>query len=129
MTTLTTFLLARIADRESLARDMQQQAATGRPLLTLNGGGTLLRELIDPARVLAECAAYRAIVELHELSPYYGLDRYGRWLPREGEPKFWYCDCESDDGMIGRDGPCTTLTALASIWGDHAEYDTDWRLS
>jgi hypothetical protein len=76
----------------------------------------------DPARVLAQCAALREVVAAHELTPYYGLDRHGRWLPSEGEPKFWYCDCESGDGMIGRDGPCSTLRALATIWSDHPDY-------
>ena len=60
--TLTEFLLARIAERESVARDVRHQALIGRPLLQLLGGGTGIRELVDPDRVLAECEAKRLLV-------------------------------------------------------------------
>ena len=58
----------------------------------------------DPARVLAACAADRAIVELHQHD---GIkcQECGAWDPN-----------------------CPTLRALASIWVGHAEYDTEWRL-
>lgn len=82
----------------------------------------------NPARVLAESEAKRRIVELHPLNPYWGLDRYGRWLPREGEPKAWYCDCQAEDGMIQGEAPCPTLRILALLYDDHPDYREEWRL-
>jgi len=59
---LVAFVLARIDDVESLAVDMRHQIMSGRPLLDMRGGGTLLRDLIDPDRIQAECEAKRQIV-------------------------------------------------------------------
>jgi len=63
--TLSNFLLARIAERESTAQDMRHQARLGRPFINPQelAGGAGIRELIDPDRVLAECEAKRRIVE------------------------------------------------------------------
>lgn len=61
--TITEFLLARIAEREAVARDLQHQARQGRQIVAFNGGGTGVRELVDPARVLAECEAKRVAVD------------------------------------------------------------------
>jgi len=64
--TLADFILARIEDQETLAHDMAHQSAMGRPFIDTGtlAGGTLIRELIDPARVRAQCKAHRALVEL-----------------------------------------------------------------
>jgi len=99
MTTLTEFLLARIAEREMLARDMQHMAAIGRPLLELRGGGTLGRDLVDPARVLAECEAKREVVN----AAGYHLE-FGRVTP------------ESEDLAL------SILRALALPYADHPDY-------
>lgn len=63
MSSLTAFLLAQLAEDESVARDMAHQAAFGRPLLTINGGGTGIRRLVDPARTLAHVQAVRAAID------------------------------------------------------------------
>lgn len=83
----------------------------------------------DPAYVLADIAAKRAILELHEAVPYYGLDQRGRWLPCTGEPKLWYCgSCQDDDGIINGELPCDTLRILAAPFADHPDYNPAWQL-
>lgn len=60
----------------------------------------------DPARVLAECAAKRAIVaEHHPVDP-----------------------CDAHDGATMRTATCDTLLHMASVYADHPDYDEAWRL-
>ena len=101
--TLTDFLLARIAERESVAIDMQDQARLGRPFFDTErlAGGTGIRELIDPAHVLVECEAKRRIVE--------GLDG---WDPELGTT-----------GQIA----VQVLQLLALPYADHPDYREEWR--
>jgi hypothetical protein len=58
----------------------------------------------DPARVLAQCAAYRRIVELHHEGP--------------------AGSCETCSGEYL---PCSTLRALASIYADAPGFREEWR--
>lgn len=60
----------------------------------------------DPARVLAQCAAFRAIVELHEPGG-------GAWCTSA-------CESESPAG-------CGTLRALAGIFADRDGWQEAWR--
>jgi hypothetical protein len=67
----------------------------------------------DPARVLAECAAKRAIVEWHctsetDLGPAYP----------DHQP--W---CEACEGALF---PCVTVRHLAAIYREHPDYDPSW---
>jgi hypothetical protein len=134
MTSITEFLLERIAEDENLARaviaDMPRWDSETWESAVLEVGedlpGPILTARYSPVRVLAECAAKRAILELHPLNPYYGLDQWGRWLPREGEPKMWFCDCQDDDGIIQGAGPCVTLRAMTAVYADHPDFDEEW---
>lgn len=74
----------------------------------------------DPARVLAECAAKRRIVELHR-----DLERV-------------VVDADSDEHLRLTGGgecsechhktmPCPTLRHLAVVHADHPDYDEAWR--
>lgn len=126
--TLTEFLLARISERESVARDMQHQASRGRPLLELHGGGTGIRDLVDPARVLTECEAKRRIVEVHHPHDHGG---------EHGDATFC-TECQWDHGddspridnqpveNFGRN-PCQTLATLAAVYADHPDYREEWK--
>lgn len=133
--TLTEFLLARIAEDEAAARaylddpirDDGRFVEMGQIVRSYDGDFLC----IEPARVLAECAAKRRIVELHRLAhdddpAYYE----GRDWNREnnGLPSPWYacrsCAYEySDDD----EWPCETLLALAAIYSDHEDYRPEWR--
>jgi hypothetical protein len=58
----------------------------------------------DPARVLAECAAKRAIAGLHKV----GADQ-----------------CDEHNAMF-ESIPCPTIRALAAVYKDHPDYQQDW---
>ena len=67
----------------------------------------------DPARVLAECAAKRAIVDLAK---------------KASEFEKWYDDYEWQGTVEGSE-PLTgdaILYALAAVYKDHADYDPAW---
>lgn len=116
---ITEFLLARIADDEAIARDevAQYESVGQRPPRPLG----LISELgwvgvgfmsdpaiaIDTTRVLAECAAKRAIVERHDSDA-------------------WDFACEAEGR--GRPNPdaCQDLRALAAIYADHPDYRDEW---
>jgi hypothetical protein len=109
--TIADFLLARIGDDEALASAAQygfgsvDVAATESAFL--DGPG-------DPARVLAECAAKRAIVREHALSDYNGV------------PSCWLCAPGYSWGKEPDEGPCSTLSALASVYASHADFNPAW---
>ena len=63
----------------------------------------------DPARVLREVEARRAILAIHEYE----------WLgPDDAAWKGCPVDVE--------DWPCRTVRALASVYADHPDYDPEW---
>lgn len=119
------FILARIAERETMAR-----AATAGPwdaveglsgawwvelrnlgdvALDLHGENARHIAAHDPARVLAQCAAYRAIV-------------------RQAIPKAWTDEGEPLGGGYV-EGWWDTLRTLTAIWADHEDYREEWRLA
>jgi len=134
MTDLTEFLLARIGDDEAAARaaigssaaDWQQD----RYRVVFGGEWEVAEANVqtaahiarhDPARVLAQCAAYREIVALHSAYDCTAVGQEGHercgereWCYTCGEPVAW---------------PCPTLRALASAYADHPAFDPEWRLT
>lgn len=70
----------------------------------------------DPARVLREVEAGRAVLELHEPLP----STYGEPVTC---PTCW------PEPRVGTHplAPCPTLRQLASIWNDHPDYNPAWR--
>ena len=154
---ITDFLLARIAEDEKLAQaatgsstrweSMTEETGNGEgiyytveevgtydsPILDLtrtDRTGRAQAEHIarhDPARVLAECAAKRAIIESHHPHDHGG---------QHGDAVF--CDeCQWDHGddapridnqpveNFGAN-PCRTLVALAAVYKDHPGYQQEW---
>ena len=123
---LSEFLLARIRDDEAAAR----RAADGPFSITSTpygetfgivtaGGGDYLEEqwfAVDPARVLAECKAKRAIVDDHSLMvDLYEHDSCSRCVRFHAG-----MDCENEPW------PCPTLLAVAAVYADHADYNPEW---
>lgn len=105
---------------------------SGKPIASFpyEYGGALTADHIarhDPARVLAQVAAMRAIVDLHALT----VSKLDSWAfdPDTGErvPTQYEVDC----AVCGwaSDVPtsaCPTLRHLAAIWRGHDEYDPAW---
>jgi hypothetical protein len=70
-------------------------------------------------RILAECAAKRAIVGLHAPVKDCG------WKSGAANDYLWCSSCGSiDDSPEAY--PCDTLKALAAIYADHFEYQQEW---
>lgn len=128
MTDLAEFLLARIAEDQKWARaaakfhptpwrldpEVQTTMEVGRWLADASDEGVLVangdaaaRHIVrhDPARVLAECAAKRAIVELH--------GQYGDPL-------------SADYGDGAPDLAADTLRLLALPYAEHPGYRPEW---
>lgn len=119
--TITEFLLARIAEDAQVAREvdaaLRDDVASGTyikgrepDLDALNSklahiDGSMDRPAVDisPQRVLAECAAKRAIVE----------------EARDYSPELEH----GDNGEWAFD---TVLRSLAAVYADHPDYNTAW---
>lgn len=92
-----------------------------------------LDDVHDRRRVLAQCAAYRRLVDLHKVNSEPTVWGSGAG-PDSGKPTggttywCWTCDYDRDYGYTGgpREG-CETLRALALVWADHPDYRQEWR--
>lgn len=100
--TLVEFLLSRIAEDEDAAGRARSH----------NGGGAFANDnygclLVQPERVLAECAAKRDLIE-------------------------WAAGITSLRMMGDPDAPrpveMDVLKVMACVWADHPDFDVRWRL-
>lgn len=116
--TITEFLEARIAEDEAVAREA---AGVERGEYFVAALPNLLLEQVarfGPARVLAECAAKRAIINEHEIDlemrdPY--CDSCAEW---------WKCVLGEGPPMVKY--PCPTVRAIAAVYKDHPDYQQGW---
>jgi hypothetical protein len=109
--TITEFLLARITEDEAVARtatdDRFSWASVDYNSSECETHGTRH----DPARILAECAAKRAIIHAHQILIYDGI---------RGEVAECIRECPGS--------PCETLQALATVYATHEDYHPEWAL-
>lgn len=152
MDELTAFVRARLDEDEAAARAGARR--TGMPWraepqpgtpgglvldeigLVGSTGGLYAAEHIarhDPARVLREVAAKRALLSLHAVhsEPERWGDHPDPALRRQptGHTAYWcsVCDYDRDYGHIGgREEGCQTLRLLAAVWSDHPGYRAEW---
>ena len=104
---LKTFLLARIAEDEA--------EANGQLGAEYYTDGAWPEEVA--ARVLAECAAKRAIVDRHRRDPDVQRMIYGDIYP--------CTECgDADDSPM--EWPCPTMRILAAVYADHPDYQSEW---
>ena len=108
------FLLARIAeDRESATQ--AEWAMQGGWFTTADDQVDAFVQRQSPARVLAECAAKRSIIEAHP----YGGDQS---MPA-------HCCADPGDYLgeqMYHDEPCPTLAAMLSVYADHKDFRKEW---
>lgn len=124
---ITEFLEARIAEDEAVAREAEKWADDGpEPHLRWFGQGNdkLVNRLgkagphvarHDPARVLAEGAAKRAVI---------GLAKQASEVEQEFDDYEW-------QGRVERSEPLTgdaILSALAAVYRDHPGYRQEWKV-
>lgn len=109
--TITEFLEARIAEDEDAAGEPifrgEPADFSVRDVLVGHSGGLE----INASRLRAECAAKRAILEVHPLRLYLAIEGWDMW------------ECQTCEGY-----PCDTLKALASAYKDHPDYRQEWAL-
>lgn len=116
---ITDFLLARIAEDESMAVAEQSADQDG------NGKaaelGAHAARLVGPARVLAECRSRRGILAEHPAAP--------QWGP--GDQQIIICDQCSELLAPGRHllvaYPCPTVRHLAAVYSEHRQYRDEWQ--
>lgn len=122
--TITEFLLARIAEDSRLASEAKW-AMQGAWFPSADDAVDALVQACSPDRVLAECAAKRAIVEryIHNLS-----------LAESYRNPKWRDAMNDQDRIEHRMQEARAATsleacvALAAIYADHPDYQTDWKL-
>jgi len=117
--TPTEYLTARLDEEEAVARAAETKAWASTVAEQIH----ILRW--DPARVLADVAAKRAIVEEHkgELdSPMY--PSLGSYCVVCREPDTWDYDLK---GPEYQPWPCRTIRALLQPYAARADFDERWR--
>jgi hypothetical protein len=80
----------------------------------------------DPARVLAQCAAMRKIVERHTQRGGVASWMDAVWVAdMDDAERAGFCAwCTYDDRTVRF--PCGDLQDLASIWSDHPDWREEW---
>lgn len=127
MTTLTEFLLARIAEDEALAAALLDRAGERHDEVRIDRGAWLPDDVdavaLGHARVLAECEAKRRIVEMHaEHESRVATYRSPRWAD----------DMNEADRLNSRkaEARCAAtevvVQALAKVYADHPDYNPEW---
>lgn len=118
--TIVEFLEARLAEDEAVAlaithiQDSKLGEWTGKSaFLWILGDQKVSNHIArhDPARVLREVAAKRAIIAEHH--------RASQW----GGP---VDVCDAHDGATMATIVCDTMLALAAVYSDHPDYREDW---
>lgn len=117
MTDLAAFLAARLAEDEQLAKDGDSACWH---IDYCDDLGPPFQQRWDPARVLAEIAAKRAIIKLHVPIDTDYTDADGQ------EHTSWDCDICDPAGSPDM-WPCATLRLLAAPYADAPDFDESWR--
>lgn len=105
------FLLARIADNEAAARQVQSaaKAAVGSASWVVVGADNPTGVDYDPARVLADCKAKRLIVEAYQRAREQALAAGA-----------------GAGGAGAAFGLMRAVTLLAEVYADHPDFQEDW---
>jgi hypothetical protein len=106
--TLTEFLLARIDEDKFVAahEEVRKRLPFAYPLPPIRW---------EPARVLADCAAKRAILAEHEP---YDTEDGGVGI---------VCSSCAGGGGFNTDWPCRTVLVVAAVYADHPDYQPEWK--
>ena len=111
MTDLIAFLTARLNEDEERARRVQAALDNG-----WNYFDETPTELIDPARVLREVAAKRAILAIHEPMP-----------SMYGEPPVCSACWPAPQIATHPLWPCSTVRQMIAVYSDHPDYRQEWK--
>lgn len=139
--TITAFLTRMLDEDGAAARAAEAQIDAG-DYVAMGGMGREAHEHYrrhDPARILVDVAARRAIVALHTELTWHSnaqlVDREG-YVPAimwSNAAPSGYCRSCADNEDADHDGPplvpypCPTLCHLAAVYSDAPGYDERWR--
>jgi len=134
--TITEFLLARIADDEAMARYSLDGDLEYLPSLTTKRGDVLYVGVTNPARVLAECAAKRAIIDFHrswpvlvetppEMTTVDGTDP-SAFAYQMTQRIMWATEDEYRKRFGTEPPTAPMLRALAAVYANHPDYQQEW---
>ena len=119
--TIADFLLARIAEDESMAAVEQFSGQDWN--IRADGLGAYAVRLARPARVLAECRSKRGILAEHP--------SVAHWAP--GDRETMVCDQCSEllhpEQHLVVPYPCPTVRHLAAVYDEHWQYRDEWQPS
>lgn len=115
--TITEFLLARIAEDEAAVEQLTHVFHSAGTQMYVKE--SWIMSPLRKERFLAECAAKRAIVELH--SPV----KDDGWKSGAAHGNLWCGSCGSIDDSP-EPFPCDTLKALAAVYASHPDYRQEW---
>lgn len=116
--TITDFLLARIAEDESVAGPAYSWESPESRISEWEGSYSGGLDIPAP-RLRAECAAKRAIMALHALY----VEPSAPW-----EKMCLQCDPRAPawDEDAYTPYPCPTVRAIAAVYADHPDYQQEW---
>lgn len=119
--TITDFILARVAEEETLAHEALDARAVDHPWDSSPDGEHFNRW--NPWRVQSACIARRLLVRAHRNTGPVVLRVPGR----QTELLAATClTCHDTDGQPAP-WPCYTLRILAAEWAQHPDYRQEWR--
>lgn len=107
--TITEFLLARIAEDERIAHLFDDVEPT--PVEVYSPESGWFERMPDPARVLAECTAKRAMVAM--AADEWGYVTIGDWSS---------CSDSCPERIMN-----SVIRTLAAVYKDHSDYDETWK--
>ena len=135
MADLMAFIAARLDEDEAAARRVEgtwrEEAESigvilvdGEPLIEGHITG-LTAHIVrhEPARVLREVEAKRAILALHNRTHECPI---GSTVQSAVKGPWLYIASEHVE-VAGTEWPCTTLRQFADIWSDHPDYRAEWK--
>ena len=138
--TITEFLLARIAEDEAVAREVRPHeylSYRDRSELTRGDDRGYATVNATSARVLAECESKRRIVELHQTWPVLvqteplieraDIDDPDKFAYRAVQRLQWLTQKEYRT-KFGDEPPTAPIIAeMAAVYADHPDYRDEWR--
>lgn len=122
--TITAFILARVAEDEERANfvarlnEGSSWAAPDEPWMLSWQDDKYDLLCIEPSRALAQCKAYRRLIDA-AFEHLYVID--GEWGCGHTAEEIRNGECDYNDGTLRG-----VLKALAAIWSDHPDYRQEW---
>jgi hypothetical protein len=118
--TLAEFLAARLTEDEETAKAVLPEDWSDIAWAGVGPSAVAFVTDFDPARVLREVGAKRAVLALHHMDS----DEY---TDADGIERAAFICHECDNFGSSDNWPCRTLRQLVSVYSDHPDYQAEWK--